>query len=362
MSQYATPRRATARKRRPKWGLIIPLVLVVIALVGAGVYAGLQLLTPNDYEGNGSGEVLVTVRSGESGCSGINTNLQRLGVVKDSSVFCQTVLNQPDEPVFQVGTFRLAERMSSQAALDALLDPENTVEMKAVIIEGWSAQQAFETLSAVSGLPLADFTEASKNYVAMGVPEQAPSIEGFLFPATYILEPDQTAEQILQIMVDRMIQALDEHEVPVEDRFEIVTMASIIQREARIKDDFYKVSRVFGNRLEIGMRLESDATVSYGTGRTDSVWTQPDERNDRENKYSTYAHDGLPIGPIGLPGDLAIDAAMNPAEGPWLYFVPINLETGETVYSETFAEHKKAAAQLGEWCEASRARGETYCD
>jgi UPF0755 protein len=164
-----------------------------------------------------------------------------------------------------------------------------------------------------------------------------------------------------------MIQALDERDVAVQDRFEIVTMASIIQREAGSNpDDFYKVSRVFWNRLDPALWprlvLESDATVSYGTQRTDTVWTEEDERADATNQYNTYANPGLPIGPIGLPGDLAIDAAINPADGPWLFFVPINLATGETVFSATKAEHDKAVAQLGAWCRESAARGESYCD
>ena len=98
----------------------------------------------------------------------------------------------------------------------------------------------------------------------------------------------------------------------------------------------------------------------YGTGRLDSVWTEPEERADASNLYNTYANPGLPIGPIGLPGDAAINAALHPTEGPWLLFVPINLATGETVFSETVEEHDAAVEQLHEWCEAS-AENATYC-
>jgi len=104
------------------------------------------------------------------------------------------------------------------------------------------------------------------------------------------------------------------------------------------------------NRLDNGWHLESDATVSYGTGRTHTVWTTPAERADTSNPYNTYANPGLPIGPIGAAGDLAIDAALHPADGPWFYFVPVNLDTGETVFSTTLAEHNAAVRQLQEWC------------
>ena len=364
MTQPVQPRR---QKRRPKWAVIIvALVAIVAIIIGGGIFVFNQL-SVEDYEGTGSGEVLVTIREGDSGCSGINATLEEQSVVKSAQYFCELVLKQDPEPVFNIGTFSLKKHMSAQSALNALLDPANRVELTATIPEGWFAQEAFERIAKVTGIPLADFETAAQDYVAFGVPEQAPSIEGFLFPATYTFEPTQTATDIIQIMVDRMMQSLDEHGVAVDDRLEIVTMASIIQREAGSNpDDFYKVSRVFWNRLDPSIwprqKLESDATVSYGTSKTHTVWTTDAERADATNPYNTYANAGLPIGPIGLPGDLAIDAAVNRADGDWLFFVPVNLATGETKFSTTRAEHDAAAAELAEWCVQSRARGESYCD
>jgi UPF0755 protein len=109
------------------------------------------------------------------------------------------------------------------------------------------------------------------------------------------------------------------------------------------------------------MNLESDATVAYGTGRLDTVWTEPEERADASNPYNTYANPGLPVGPIGLPGELAIQAAISPADGPWLFFVPINLATGETKFSETAEEHQDGVDQLLAWCEES-AENASYCE
>lgn len=361
------PTHPTRQKRRSKWVLIVLAVIVVVTVLIAGGVFLINKLAVADYEGSGSSEVLVTIREGDSGCSGINTSLQELDVVKSAEYFCELVLKQEPEPVFQIGTYKLREHMSSQAALNGLLDAANRVELTVTIPEGWFAQEAFVRISEVTGLPLSEFETASQDFVAFGVPEQAPSIEGFLFPATYTFEPNQTATDIIQIMVDRMMQSLDEHGVAVEDRLQIVTMASIIQREAGSNpDDFYKVSRVFWNRLDPEIwprqRLESDATVSYGTSKTHTVWTTEEERADANNLYNTYANSGLPIGPIGLPGDLAIDAAVSPADGAWLYFVPVNLETGETRFSNTRQEHDAAAAELAAWCEGSRARGESYCE
>ena len=99
----------------------------------------------------------------------------------------------------------------------------------------------------------------------------------------------------------------------------------------------------------MGMLLQSDATVAYGTGNTHRVSTSDAERADAANVYNTYVHPGMVAGPISNPGDIAIDAAVNPADGPWVYFVTWNLDTGETIFSETFEEHEVAVAKWLAW-------------
>ena len=120
-----------------------------------------------------------------------------------------------------------------------------------------------------------------------------------------------------------------------------------MEKEVRFADDFYKAARVFQNRLDINMALQSDATVSYGVGGN-TFTTSKADRSDK-NLYNTYLYPGLPIGPISSPGSRAIDAVMNPAPGKWLYFVSVNLETGETVFTETYEQHLKAVAQWLKW-------------
>jgi UPF0755 protein len=148
-------------------------------------------------------------------------------------------------------------------------------------------------------------------------------------------------------MVARMQAELKKFGVSASDTHRVLTLASIIQKEARITEDFYKVSRVFLNRIELGMLLQSDATVSYGSGGT-TVTTTDAERAD-PNGYNTYVNPGLPVGPIGAPGSVAIDAALNPASGNWIYFCAVNLKTGETVFSSTYAGHAKAVKQWQQW-------------
>ena len=133
---------------------------------------------------------------------------------------------------------------------------------------------------------------------------------------------------------------------------EILTVASILEYEAKADEDYAKVARVLYNRLDDGMPLQLDSTVSYVSGRKGDVFTTEDERN-AESAYNTYQNTGLPPGPIGSPGEKTIEAALNPAEGSWLYFVAVNLETGETVFSNTFAEHNRAVAQLQQYCKTA---------
>ncbi|HWU31607.1 MAG TPA: endolytic transglycosylase MltG, partial [Marmoricola sp.] len=120
--------------------------------------------------------------------------------------------------------------------------------------------------------------------------------------------------------------------------------------------DMNKVARVFYNRLAQGMLLQSDATVAFANNLSGTVWTTDAQRNN-PSPYNTYVHKGLPPGPIDNPGLAAIQAALHPAAGPWLYFVPVNLKTGETVYSTTYADHQKAVAQLQAWCAQTHYNG-----
>lgn len=357
------------RKRRLGW-LWVLIALLVVGGVGATVgwvnfepqirkVLGWQ--EPNDYVGSGTEDVVIVIQSGDIG-EDVARTLAEQGVVKTFDAFYQLLLVQDPPAEFQPGNYALKTEMSAQLALDALKDPANKITNRVTIPEGTTMPSALTLLAAATGLPLADFEAAAADYVSLGVPAEAPSLEGFLFPATYPLDPGVTAKDVLQLLVTTMYEKLDAAGVAPEDRLRVLTMASIVQRESGPNsDDFFKIARVFTNRLAVPMNLQSDATVAYGTGNFETVWTTDAERADANNLYNTYANPGLPIGPIGLPGQLAIDAALAPADGPWLFFVPVNLKTGETVFSETADEHEAAAAQLRAWCRESDENA-SYCE
>ncbi len=353
------------RKRRRWIGWVIA-VVVVLGLAGGGAgYAWLNFepqirkvfgweLPPADYVGDGTGEATIVISSGDTGVE-VTNSLLDAGVIKSFDTFYNLLLVQKPAVEFFPGYYVLAQKMSSAAALAAIQEPSNRVEHTALIPEGKSIDQVFDILSTATDLPVSDFVDAAKDPTSYGVAEDAPSLEGYLFPATYKFDPGVDARSVLTTLVDRTFASLDAAGVAPQDRLKVLTLASIVQREAgRDTADFYKVSRVFTNRLENGWHLESDATVSYGTGRTHTVWTTSAERADKSNKYNTYANPGLPAGPIGAAGDLAIDAALHPADGPWFYFVPVNLDTGETVFSVTLQQHNAAVRQLQEWCRTTQ--------
>ena len=344
---------------------------VILAILGGIVGGGFYVWTtyedkirafmgweePKDYEdGIAEGEVSVTIVSGDTGSS-ISTTLFQSGVTKTDSAFYDYLIKTAQNPTFQPGVYTLKQKMSSAAALTALKDPANRRENTAQLPEGLTLESTLARVADGTGMPLADLEAAVADPSVYGV--AASSLEGWLFPATYTFDPGTTAQQMIQTMVDRTVQSLDAAGVPVDQRERILTIASIIQREARFTQDFYKVSRVIENRLdpdneETHGLLQMDSTAQYGFNEINKgTVSSSAEALENDNPWNTYLHPGLPIGPIANPGDVAIDAAMHPADGPWLYFVTVNLDTGETVFSTTYAEHEKAVAQWQEWCSAN---------
>jgi UPF0755 protein len=327
---------------------VLAVAAIVLGLVAfanrSALRSGFDQLIGNDYQGDGYSSVLVEIQPGDTGES-IATSLVEMGVVKNFRTIYKLILDA--NPKFYPGTYKLHLHMSSQAALNALLDPNASVTNRILIKEGLRANVILDKLAAATGIARSEFSAAAKQRVAIGLPSDAVSIEGYIFPATYTFSPKATAVSILKTMISRMQQELDKFGVKAADRNRVLTLASIIQKEARQEPDFFKVSRVFQNRLKLGMHLQSDATVSYGVDGNTVSTSAADRANN--NSFNTYLNAGLPIGPISSPGAVAIDAALHPSAGTWLFFCAINLETGETVFSTTLAEHEQAVALWRAW-------------
>ena len=325
---------------------------VVLALVGGvAVVANFdwirdqyQKLTALDYEGPGVGEVVVRIEPGEDGII-VAKKLFEAGVVKDVDSFYRVLLER--NPIFYPGSFTLKLQMSNEAALAAVTNQANILSFQVTIPEGYRVVQIFEEVSRVTGIPIEDLWTAAEDLAAYGIPEEAPTIEGYLFPDTYSFDLEVTAEEVISIMVQRMETALINAGVAKQDWHNVLTLASITQREAKQEPDFYKVARVFANRVAINMPLETDPTITYSYDGTDMSEASRQEQIDYG--YNTYLVGGLPPGPISSPGELAIDATLNPLPGEWLFFVTINLATGETKFSKTLAEHESWIPLLRKW-------------
>ncbi|MBP2435531.1 endolytic transglycosylase MltG [Microbacterium amylolyticum] len=356
------------KKRRRRGGGCLIALFVVLAVLGGLVYAGYWAVNeyggrvsnflglnqePTEYEeGQATGEAIIVIRQGDTGYE-ISQTLYDEGVTLTPTSFYNMLVAAQTNPDFRPGVYRLQQRMTSIAALAAIEDPANR-EDGVAFPEGYTVENIIPILVDRLDLSEDEVQAAVENPSDYGV--EAERLEGWLFPASYDFEPGTSASDAIRTMVARTTQALDDAGVPADfaTRQEILTLASIIQREARI-DDFDKVAAVMQNRLgpnsATNQLLQMDSTAQYGYGEmhAGTVWSSQEALED-DNPWNTYVRTGLPQTPISNPGADAIAAAMHPADGDWQFFVTVNMATGETVFSETLAEHDRAAEQARQWC------------
>jgi len=370
-------------KRRQR-GLAV-LVASLILIIGAVIYIGMQIsgsgssgsTNSADFEGTGNGvDQLVEIPEG-SAVSLLGPELEERGIVKTDGAFQTAAANNPDAAAIQPGIYRLQEEMSASAAVQALLDPANRVEMLDIhggstlldvrVVGGQTRPGVYSQISAVT------CTEGSENCItaqqleqvgasadleALGVPEWAREavaargndpkrLEGLIAPGQYVVNPAHDAEGILTDLITRSANQFNE--TGIVDRagaigltpYELLTAASLVEREAPA-GEFDKVARVILNRLEEPMRLEFDSTVNYGLEDVEVATTDEDRAN--VTPWNTYAMDGLPETPIAAASIEAIEAMEHPAEGNWLFFVTVD-QDGTTVFNDTFEQHLEDVQQ-----------------
>jgi UPF0755 protein len=332
-----------AKKKRAKALIALLLVFGLIAVsvpVSQVVQSLIDRYTVEDYVGQGEGTVVIVIEDGDLG-EDVARKLVAADVVKSFDAIYRPMLRS--DLVIYPGHYEFPLQIPGAEALRILMEA-NPITQSVTIPEGYQIAQIVPTLSKALSIPepalFASVDAANERF-------PGPTLEGYLFPATYQFAPDVTAEFVIEQMLDRTLQELARWDVGLDESLALMTLASIIQEEARLKEDFYKVSTVFNNRLERGMLLQTDPTVKYYyEGSIDSFQQGV---ADTANPYNTYVYPGLPPGPISSPGSLAIEAALNPAPGDYLFFVTINLNSGETIFSETLREHEKAVELYRKW-------------
>lgn len=342
------------------WLKSVIAVLVSLAVIGGGgflIYHKVTEYQGADYTGAGQSDVTVTVKSGES-VSQMGDLLVAEDVVASRNAFMRAAKKEKRTNNIQAGTYKMKTRMPAADVVAVLVDPSNIVNNRFTVPEGLRNTHVLEQVSSATGIALGQLTAASKD-PSLPVPSYAQgSSEGFLFPDTYTFEPDFTASQVLTRMVDRFNQvAADEN---LEKRaaaagrspHDVLVVASIIERETSDHKYAPLVAEVIYNRLAQGMRLQSDATVAYANNLEGKVTTTDEERG-LNSPYNTYMVDGLPPTPISNPGKAAIDAALAPASGDYLYFVTVNLDTGETKFASDSAGHDQNVKEFQTWCQAN---------
>jgi UPF0755 protein len=353
------PPRPSRRRRRPggRWVAVL-FVLALVAALGLGaVWAGGKVLdrfdAAPDYPGPGSGEVVVQVLPGETAAA-VATTLKDNDVIASRAAFLEVANPDPRASSIQPGFYRLLKQMSAAEAFERLLDPTARVLGRVTIPEGYTQAQTLEALAKGTEIPLEDYQAAAQDPAALGLPEYAKgNLEGFLFPATYDVEPGMGAAEVLELMIARFSQAAETTGLAARAAelgitpYEAVIIGSLIERESRVDEELPKVARVVYNRLDQGIPLGIDAAVLYGLGRTSGGLTASDLAKD--TPYENRRQTGLPPTPIASPGEAALTAALTPAEGDWLYYVLADREGNHLFTSDydEFLQQKEKSQREG---------------
>ncbi|WP_422112722.1 endolytic transglycosylase MltG [Gardnerella sp. DNF00257] len=333
-------RRNRKSKRNRIVAFILVLVFALLFVVGYGLYRVAVYVRNNsqsaimeDWPGPGSGFVEFTIEPGQ-GSVEVGNNLVKAQVVKSQSTFSNIVA--ANNKILYPGIYALKKHMNSMDVVEILSDQSKAggfLDVKA----GERATEVIRKAAQISGIDIAQFNAIQKADGAGILPSEAcGSFEGWLEPGVYNVKSMKSANKILAKMVDKRVKKLDSLGVPKGDlRQKILKIASIAEAEVNNREYYGKVSRVILNRLAKDMPLGMDTTVAYGIGIKAINLTQS-QLDDASNPYNTRIHKGLPPTPISIPGDNAILAALNPANGPWIYFVTTNLKTGETKFADNY--------------------------
>ena len=328
-------------------------VLAVIAMVsGMGLRA---LWTPSRSLVEGDAEAVTVVIPEGIGVSEIGEILERDAVIGSATRFGILARLDGRGARIQAGEYRMRRGMSPDAALDVLAaGPPPPPTFTVTIPEGLTVSQTLQRIAEAKGSP---FTTPQLTDALSGVavpawvpvsdlPEKAQPFEGLLFPDTYEFRLDASPQDVLARLVMETDEVISTIGVPANrlTPYQTLTLASLVEREARLAEERPRISSVIHNRLREGIRLQIDATVLYALGEQKDRVLREDLEVD--SPWNTYRHEGLPPTPISGVGEASIRAAAQPADEDFLYYVVEDPATGRHRFTRTFAEHQQAIAEI----------------
>ncbi|GHE02312.1 endolytic transglycosylase MltG [Streptomyces alanosinicus] len=349
------------RKRRTGCACMVVVLVFGGGLAGAGYYGYKfyqnRFAPAPDYTGDGTGQqITVEIPKGAGGWD-IGRRLKEAGVVKSADAFVHAQSDIQGGSSIQAGAYLLREHMSAASAVKMMLDPKS--QNNVVVTPGERNGGVYEAID--KKLELADGTTqkvAQKEYKNLGLPVWAQNVsevkdplEGFFFPGDYAAAKGMKPDNILKQMVAAATSKYDAYgltakarSLGLNDPFQLVTVASLVQAEGKTHEDFRKMAEVVYNRLkptnhETNQLLQFDSTYNYLKG-TSNIHISEKEINGNRNPYNTYTHKGLPPGPIGNPGEDALKAALNPTQDGWMYFVATD-GVNDTEFAKTLAEFQR---------------------
>ena len=342
------------RHRAPQnrnWGLRISLVLLLV-LAGLGIAATRYYGWCSEASGPRR-PVTFRVPKGTSGSQVVDA-LHEQGIVRCGLVSKWLLRRSGLQDEFRAGTFDLTTNMTPDAAFAALTEaPEPVPTARLTIPEGYRLTQIADRVQETLGIPAKAFLKATeKKDLALPpyLPADAPSIEGFLFPETYFIRTDATPESVVKRLLDQF--GTEAESLPWENAkalgvtpYQVVTIASMIEKEAALDRERPIIAGVIYNRLKAGMNLGIDATLLYDDPTPDGQLSYSDLAYD--SPYNTRVNPGLPPTPIASPGRASLEAALNPADTPYFYYVLCG-EDGHHAFAKTAAGHEANRARCGE--------------
>jgi UPF0755 protein len=319
--------------------------LAAIAIAAALYWFGIS--RPIDL----SQPVEMTIETGASSAA-IARQAEQAGLVRSARAFQYYADFKGVNKKFKAGHFVFSGQASFASVAEVLIAGDKTSNVtKITIPEGWTSKDIDSYLAKNGKFAQGEFLAWTKDpalnermkakYPFLAGKPASSGLEGFLFPDTYSVYNNATVNEIVEKMLsnfDRKLKPEWRQEIDRQGKtlFQIITMASIIEKEVRKTDDMKMVSDIFWRRIRNGQRLESCATLAYVLGVNKPQYSLEDTEID--SPYNTYANKGLPPGPISNPGANAIEAAIYPQANNFNFFLTAN-GTGETVYSATFEEH-----------------------